>query len=356
MKYIVVGISGAIVCVFALVFSCLQREHNVDRLVFGDALEALQVNEKTIDFGTVPEGKKIRKVYSLQNSTDKLVRILKVLPSCACVSSNIGDSEISPGQTTDIEIEFDSDGRPGRPSNKVVVTYRVGNEEDVHSITLFLIGRVLPKLLIDPDYHDFGQVEYEKTYKASVKVVSEVTPDFEIRRLAVVPYFPTGADAPHAKDFDSQFSARYLRKYANGYEIEFSFTPKRGLPSGSATCKVVCDRNIPAPSIGFVWAIESPVRISPRGIVGAGRETYRKRMLIGAKKGSFLEPFDAFLYMEGAELKELADAVSNRRTFELTVVRRRQSESIETGRVELVFRNSLDFPTQRIPIAVTWQE
>lgn len=122
----------AVFSIFIL-FSCEQdsKEVSTDMIYFpssaGDAednreLPQITFEEDSVHFGTISQGEKVRKVFVFENTGDAPLLIAQVEASCGCTAMrNWPKDPISPGETGEIEVEFDSHNRSGFQNKTITV-------------------------------------------------------------------------------------------------------------------------------------------------------------------------------------------------------------------------------------------
>lgn len=65
------------------------------------------------DFGDVPEGQTVKHDFQIKNNSDKTLKINGVNSSCGCTVSQAKKTELPPGESTTIEVSFNSSGYNG---------------------------------------------------------------------------------------------------------------------------------------------------------------------------------------------------------------------------------------------------
>jgi len=60
------------------------------------------------DFGKVEKGKTVAHTFILKNNTPQNLSIKALNSSCGCAVTKIGDKNIPPGESTPLEVAFDS--------------------------------------------------------------------------------------------------------------------------------------------------------------------------------------------------------------------------------------------------------
>ena len=74
------------------------------------------------DFGTIKEGEKVTHVYKFKNTGAVPLIIEGVRPSCGCTAPNWTKEPIPVGGTGEVEVVFDSKGKPNAQNKTVTVT------------------------------------------------------------------------------------------------------------------------------------------------------------------------------------------------------------------------------------------
>ena len=77
--------------------------------------------EMVISFDTINEGERINVEYSFENIGNKNIKIRDVRSSCGCTVPSWPEEEIEPGENGVIEVNFNSDGRPGNQDKPIIV-------------------------------------------------------------------------------------------------------------------------------------------------------------------------------------------------------------------------------------------
>lgn len=72
--------------------------------------EAEMADPYTWDFGRVKEGEVFTHVFILKNESEKTLTIKEVNTSCGCTASKVKKYILSPGESTQIEVKFNSKG------------------------------------------------------------------------------------------------------------------------------------------------------------------------------------------------------------------------------------------------------
>lgn len=87
----------------------------------------VEVDNEMHDFGKIKEGTKVKHVFKLKNVGNQPFLIANATPSCGCTVPSFSKKPIVPGESAEIEIEFDSNGRKGKNTKTITVTSNAEN-------------------------------------------------------------------------------------------------------------------------------------------------------------------------------------------------------------------------------------
>jgi len=73
------------------------------------------------DFGRVKEGAVLKREFILKNESGNALNIKNVTTSCGCTASEVRKNKLSPGESTSVEVRFDSKGYEGAVQQFVYV-------------------------------------------------------------------------------------------------------------------------------------------------------------------------------------------------------------------------------------------
>lgn len=74
------------------------------------------------DFGTVKEGEHVKHTFKFKNTGSEPLIISNAKGSCGCTVPKWPSEPVAPGATGQIDVEFDSKGKPGKQTKRVTVT------------------------------------------------------------------------------------------------------------------------------------------------------------------------------------------------------------------------------------------
>lgn len=81
-----------------------------------------EIDEEVWDFGEVKSGSIQKHTFTLKNETGIIMRIQNVATSCGCTISEIKDKTLLPGESTELDVRFNTEGYLGEVSQFVYVT------------------------------------------------------------------------------------------------------------------------------------------------------------------------------------------------------------------------------------------
>ncbi len=187
----------------------------------------LEVNQYNHDFGMVERGAKIRHVFVFTNRGSGVLKLTPGTTTCsACTIAMLEASEIAPGQSTDVTVEYSANA--AHPSFRQTATV-LTNDPHHSRVELTISGKLTNKFLIWPRPVDFGNVPAGEA----------ATAEFQFRylldgELRIIGHEFENADASSFFDVQTiQLSADEAAKEdaKGGYRFVLSLKP--GLPLGT---------------------------------------------------------------------------------------------------------------------------
>ena len=88
---------------------------------------------ETWDFGKINEGEEVRHIFKFTNTGDEDLVIRNAQASCGCTVPRWERKPIRPGETSEIEVKFNSSGKPGNQSKNVTITANTNPPETILS-------------------------------------------------------------------------------------------------------------------------------------------------------------------------------------------------------------------------------
>jgi len=97
--------------------------------------------ETMYEFGTVNEGDMVNHTFTFTNSGEAPLIIKNAVASCGCTVPNWPKEPIAPGETGEIEVNFNSQGKPNQQTKTITIT--ANTEPTITKLTIK--GMVTPK-------------------------------------------------------------------------------------------------------------------------------------------------------------------------------------------------------------------
>lgn len=148
--------------------------------------------EMEYDFGEVPRGEHVKYDFVLSNVGGDLLKINSVKASCGCTAAKPEKSDLAPGESTNIKVDFNSTGRSGRQTKYITVKT---NDPNQPAIRFKLTGVVVdpasgkgnvsagPELFFKNKQHDFGKVKEGDVVDYTFNFVNKGKKTLDIRDI-----------------------------------------------------------------------------------------------------------------------------------------------------------------------------
>ncbi|QOD61613.1 DUF1573 domain-containing protein [Polaribacter haliotis] len=122
------------------------NKNNVEKAKYRDAeikkgTASISFEEKVYNFGTVNEGDIVEKVFTLTNSGKTDLVITNAQSTCGCTVPVWPKAPIKPGETGEIQVKFNTSGKPNRQQKDITLTTNTESGREVLTIK----GSVIPK-------------------------------------------------------------------------------------------------------------------------------------------------------------------------------------------------------------------
>lgn len=144
------------------------------------------------DWGEVPRGDHVKYDFVVSNVGGDLLKIEDVRASCGCTAAKPGKSDLAPGESTNINVDFNSTGRSGRQTKYITVKT---NDPGQPELRFKLSGVVVdpgkntgnltdsPMMFFDQTQHDFGTVQEGDTVKYTFNFTNKGNATLKIRDI-----------------------------------------------------------------------------------------------------------------------------------------------------------------------------
>jgi len=128
-------IAAILIVLFA--FSCSGRKKQEDKTTEKSTTEektTVSFDQDIYDFGTLKAGEIMVCTFTLTNTGKADYKIENIETECGCITVQFPQEVIKPGQTGNIEIEFDSSGMVGREYKSIEIH---GNSKELKHLAIF---------------------------------------------------------------------------------------------------------------------------------------------------------------------------------------------------------------------------
>lgn len=122
----------------------------------------INFSEYQFDFGCMPKGTKVTHTYDIANKGTDTLRIIKVSPACGCTYAPLSKADVGPGDTSQLDIFFDSKKFHGKITKKVSVLSNDPTDPYTEIYFSALVDRVHPLLSATPAVIEATLEEGEK--------------------------------------------------------------------------------------------------------------------------------------------------------------------------------------------------
>jgi hypothetical protein len=207
------------------------------------------------DFGKIAPNTVVSHRFKVTNTGDALLTITRLNPSCGCTSSVVGKDQLAPGESTELEVTFNSAGYSGPIKKSVEV---VSNDPVQLAQTLIFSGDVAPNVKVSTQELRFLDLRRGDRRRASVQLESGTGRPMELSdvQLSKAPWLGVTT-----------------REMGMAIWVDFDLLAKR-LPPGqlTGTDTVTVQVRNPMPSaivLKVRWEQVEPVIATPRRVAWA---------------------------------------------------------------------------------------
>lgn len=153
-------------------------------LVFTGNASSLKLSEYSINFGNIKEGPPVERTIILTNDGADTITIANTVTSCACTTVNLSKSSINPGESTELQITYETFKYPGKFDKTVTIfTGPDGKEETV----IHVLGNVDPipmgVIAMEPRKTVVGELKASEGNPVQVNIKNEGDAPLKISRI-----------------------------------------------------------------------------------------------------------------------------------------------------------------------------
>lgn len=150
----------------------------------GDASKVgpqLTLSKEIVEFGDVDDSKTISKMVTITNTGDEVLEIGNITVTCGCTASEVEQSQLQPGESTQLEVRFNPNRRTGEQHGKRVT---IDSNDPRGASTVTLKAFVIPRVVAEPAAALFGQVIQGDSGTTQIKVMG-MNEDFKVTGASI---------------------------------------------------------------------------------------------------------------------------------------------------------------------------
>ena len=151
------------------------------------AAPGIELSESSFNFGKAPQKAEVSHTFWIKSTgTDTLV-IEKVIPGCGCTKAPLKDSVLAPGDSTSLEIIFETKSFRGFVAKKPYLETNISEEKIYLRIDAELFPKpesILP-VGFEPFKLDVSQFTEKPRSKAKFHLVNKSDKDYEIKMIDI---------------------------------------------------------------------------------------------------------------------------------------------------------------------------
>ncbi|MBD3403881.1 DUF1573 domain-containing protein [candidate division GN15 bacterium] len=142
----------------------------------------IEIPDSEFDFGKVIQHVTVSHSFWLKSVGDDTLRITKIVPGCGCTKAPVTDSVLAPGDSTRLEIIFETKRFRGLVAKRPYVETNAGPEKNYVKITADLSqdAENMRPLMIKPPKVDVSQFTEAPRRRARFQIVNASERDYKI--------------------------------------------------------------------------------------------------------------------------------------------------------------------------------
>ncbi|MFI4870575.1 MAG: DUF1573 domain-containing protein [Phycisphaerales bacterium JB061] len=141
----------------------------------------LTLSTNVVDFGDVDDSETVKQMVTITNTGDDVLEIGKINVTCGCTASEVEQSSLQPGESTQLEVSFNPKRRTGNQHGKRVT---IESNDPSGAAEVGLKVFVIPRVITEPQLAAFGKVLQGEKGTVEMKVTG-MTEDFKVIAASV---------------------------------------------------------------------------------------------------------------------------------------------------------------------------
>lgn len=142
----------------------------------------IEILEPSFNFGKAPQRAAVSHTFWIKSIGTDTLRILKVIPGCGCTKAPLQDSVLAPGDSTSLEIIFETKSFRGFVAKKPYLETNISEEKTYLRIDaeLFPKPESIGPVSFEPYKLDVSQFTEKPRSKGKFHLVNKSDQDYEI--------------------------------------------------------------------------------------------------------------------------------------------------------------------------------
>ncbi|WP_291725531.1 DUF1573 domain-containing protein [Bernardetia sp.] len=144
-----------------------------------------QFEIESFDFGTVEEGNKAEKTFVFKNTGNQPIIMSNVRASCGCTTPSWTREPVLPGQSGEIQVSYNSAGRPGAFNKTITITSNASEATKVLKIRGNVVSDPAndPKMAIERNAIALGKIKKGEAVTYKISFTNEGKKPLQIHNL-----------------------------------------------------------------------------------------------------------------------------------------------------------------------------
>jgi len=118
--YVMKKIALIALSTFALALTVSAKNNNITKQL-SDTVPVISFEQEEFDFGTIKQGDKVARTFHFTNTGGVPLKLESVRASCGCTTPEWPKEPIMPGQSSKIEVVFNSAGKLGQQKKSITI-------------------------------------------------------------------------------------------------------------------------------------------------------------------------------------------------------------------------------------------
>ncbi|MHC4265478.1 MAG: DUF1573 domain-containing protein [Planctomycetota bacterium] len=130
----------------------------------------IKLSEKTIDFGTVNGGTKLKAEIKFSNEGNAPLRIKKVRPSCGCMTGKLEKKVYQPGESGTVDFSYEAKNKKGPTKGYVTIS---SDDPDQPNVKVYIKADVIQFIETNPGMLAFQNIENNENSTRKIHVTAK---------------------------------------------------------------------------------------------------------------------------------------------------------------------------------------